>query len=368
MAHNLQERYSKLALAKIRKELVLKDGIVFNNDYEGDPKAGAVKIPTRDTEVAVSDYNKATGATKTTGATSYTTLAISKDKAVNEVIDGYDADAVPDDLVADRLDSAGYALAAQVDNDGAQALLAGGTTVNVASLTSTNIYAEIVNIRTAMSKANIPNDGKRFLLVVPDTLALLLKSPEFISASSLGDDVKQAGIIGKIAGFNVIEWNDSTANLAMIAGHPRFATRVNEWAVPVKIQDLSGSGDFIGASAVQGRFVYDHAVLRATAIRNVYSPSALGGSLAKATGTGKTGKTVVTISTGNTGTTYAYKVNPTENAKYGTTTTDYAGTTLTSGTTAISVSAGDVIEVVNLDSSAVVATAYFKVTADDIAE
>ena len=366
MAHTLQERYSDIVLAKLRKELVLKDGVIFNNDYEGSPKAGAVKIPTRDTEVSVSDYDKANGASKSTGATSYTTLAISKDKAVNEVIDGYDAAGVPDNLVADRLDSAGYALASQVDTDAAQALLAGGTNVNVASLTKDNIYSQIVAIRTAMSKANVPNDGKRYLLVTPDTVALLLTSPEFISASSLGDDVKQSGAIGKIAGFNVFEWNDSTANLAMIAGHPRFATRVNEWSVGVHIQDLNGSGDYIGASAVQGRLVYDHAVLRATAIRCVYSPSTLGGSLAKATGASDTGKTVVTISSGNTGTTYAYKVNPTENVAYNTTSTAYAGTSLTSGTTAIAVSAGDVIEVVNFSSSKAVAVAYFKVTADDI--
>ena len=51
-------------------------------------------------------------------------------------------------------------------------------------------------------------------------MALILKSPEFIAASSLGDAVKQTGAIGKIAGFLVIEWNDNTANLQMLAGHP----------------------------------------------------------------------------------------------------------------------------------------------------
>ena len=61
MAHEAQERYSDLVLAKVRSELVLKDGFVFNNDYEGDPTAGAVKIPVRDTEVVVSDYDKANG-------------------------------------------------------------------------------------------------------------------------------------------------------------------------------------------------------------------------------------------------------------------------------------------------------------------
>ena len=44
----------------------------------------------------------------------------------------------------------------------------------------------------------------------------------------------------------------------MIAGHPRFATRAEEFSVPIHIQDLSGSGKYIGASAVQGRDVYGH--------------------------------------------------------------------------------------------------------------
>ena len=89
MAQLGQERYSELVLAKLRNELVLKDGVVFNNDFDGDPAAGAVKIPTRDEEVAASDYDRAAGLAPTTGNTAYTTLTIDKDKAVNEIIDGY---------------------------------------------------------------------------------------------------------------------------------------------------------------------------------------------------------------------------------------------------------------------------------------
>lgn len=362
MAHTAQERYSDLVLAKLRAELVLADGFVFNNDYEGDPKAGAVKIPTRDTEVTVSDYDKANGISATTGSTSYTALLIDKDKAVNEIIDGYDAASVPDNLVADRLDSAGYSLARQLDTDGATVLLAGATVTNVASLTKDNIYANIVDIRTAMSKANVPDDGKRYLLVTPDTFALILKSPEFISASDLGDAVKQQGILGKIAGFLVKEWNDSTANLAMIAGHPRYATRVHEWSVPVKVQDLSESGKYIGACAVQGRRVYGHKVLRSAAIRSVFAPGSLTVTLAAS----DAGKTIATVTAGNTGTTYAYKKNPASRATYNETSTAYDGTSLTSGTTKIAVSEGDVLEIVNLSSSKVVAVAYVPVTASDI--
>ena len=41
-----------------------------------------------------------------------------------------------------------------------------------------------------------------------------------------------------------------------IAGHPNWCHRVMEWQVPVHLQDLAGSGKYIGASAVQGRKVY----------------------------------------------------------------------------------------------------------------
>lgn len=361
MAHISQERYSKLVKAKVRKELVLKDGVVFNNDYEGDPTAGSVKIPVRDTEVAVSDYDKANGIAAGTGGTSYETMVIDKDKAVNEIIDGFDAEAVPDNLVADRLDSAGYSLASQIDNDGATVLLAGSTKVNESALDKDNIYGKIVDLRTAMSKANIPNDGKRYLLVTPDTMALILKSPEFISASSLGDEVKESGAVGKIANFLVIEWNDDTANLSMVAGHPRFATRAEEFSVPVKLQNLDGSGKYIGASAVQGRDVYGHKVLRSTAIRSVFAPGSLDITLA----VGATSGTTIATVTGNTGSLY-YKVAPATRATYGTTTTAYAGTSLTSGTTEITATEGQVIEVVEVVSSKVVSVGYTVATSTAI--
>lgn len=361
--HEAQVRYSDLVLAKVRSELVLADGFVFNNDYEGSPTSGAVKIPVRDEEVAVSDYDKANGISVTHGATTYTTLVIDKDKAINELIDGFDAAAVPDNLVADRLDSGGYALARQLDADGGTVLLAGSTPFNVGSLTADNIYSTIVSIRTAMSKANIPNDGKRYLLVTPDTFALVLTCPEFIAASELGDDVKRTGAVGMIAGFLVKEWNDDTANLAMLAGHPKFATRAMEWQTPVKVQDLSQSGTYIGACAVQGRNVYGHKVLRTAAIRSVYAPGALTVTLAPGS---TTGTTVATVSAGNTGTTYAYKLNPSARAPYGQTTTSYNGTSLTSGTTKITAKEGDVLEVVNLSEDKVTASAYIVVPASAV--
>ena len=366
MAHEGQERYSALVLAKLRKDMKLKDGVVFNNDYEGSPKAGSVKIPVRDTEVAVSDYDKANGITAGTGGTSYETMLINKDKAVNEIIDGYDAASVPDNLVAERLDSAGYSLALQVDTDGATVLVAGATVVGVEMLTSANAYDKFVDQRTAMSKANIPDDGRRYALVTPDTLALLLKDTvHFINASALGDAVVQSGAIGKIANFLIFEWNDSTANLAAVFGHPRFATRAREWSVPIDLVDLKGSGKYIGASAVEGRMVYAHKVLRQVAIRALYSPAAI--ALTVAVGTTNAGETKVTATAGS-GNSLAYKKNPASRCAYGTTSTAYAGTAMTSATAKVigSCVAGDIIEVVEFNSDgAAIKVGYVTLAAAD---
>lgn len=232
MAHEAQVRYSNLVDLKLRKTLVKKVGVICNNRYEGSPKAGSVKVPVRDTEVVVNDYDKAKGAKQTSGDTTYLTVNIDHDKAVNEIIDGFDAESVPGNLVADRLDSAGYSLGLQMDSDGSVELTTAG----------------------------------RWLLVSPDTYGLLLKSPEFIKASDLGDAVVQTGAVGKIAGYTVFEDSTLGENVEYVAGHPNWFAVIDEWAVPVHLQDLSGSGDFIGASAVQGRKVYAYKVTKGQTI------------------------------------------------------------------------------------------------------
>ena len=356
MAHQAQEQYSELVLAKLRNELVLKDGVIFNNDFDGDPTAGAVKIPTRDDEVAAGDYDRAAGLAPTTGNTAYATLTINRDKAVNEIIDGYDAAAAPDALVAERLDSAGYSLSRAMDQDGANELLGGGTVVGVAAIDQNTVYGVLVEQRTRMSRDNIPAAG-RYALCTPEVIAAVVRSPEFTQASSLGDEVKQSGAIGRIAGFNVIEFNDDTANLALICGHPRFATRVRAWQAPVRLQSLDGSGQYIGASAVQGRMVYAHKVLRQKGVRCVYAPAAL--TLAAAPGAAS-GTTVLTLSDQSDATAYKYRKNPAARAAYGSTSD---GTALTGGVTEIAAAAGDVLEVVGLAGGKVVSAGYLTVTA-----
>ena len=238
-------RYSNLVDTKLRASLVLKDGVIFNNRYEGSAKAGAVKV--RKTGAAtVANYNVDTGASLTKGASEWITVTIDKDKAVNEIIDGYEADAVPDGMIADRLDAAGYALASSIDVDGAAELVANGTTLDsTTALTKTSVYNAIVDVRATMSKNGVPNDGRRFLLVSPETYSLLLMDTDhFIKGSELGDAIVSTGAVGKVAGFLVFESANLGDDVEFIAGHPDYATRVNEWMVMPHVVSLEGDAGY----------------------------------------------------------------------------------------------------------------------------
>lgn len=262
----LMTRYSKLIDAKLRKALVLKDGVIFNNKFEGSAKAGTVKVR-RTGAAQVQDYDKANGVALTAGTSQYIPVIVDKDKAVNEIIDGFDAAAVPDNMVADRLDEASYGIALGLDMDGAIELCNGGTVLeDTAAVTAKTVYGKLVDVRTALTKAGVPNDGRRYVIVNPDVMALILKADEFIKASDLGDAVVQTGAVGKIAGMLVFESANLVDGVEFVAGHPDYATRIKEWAVDVHVQDLAGSGKFIGACAVQGRNVYAHKVSNAAAI------------------------------------------------------------------------------------------------------
>ena len=274
MAHNLQERYSALVDVKLRASLVTKDNVIFNTRYEGNPTAGAVNIPVRDAEVTVQDYNPLTGVSLTNGDTNYLKVLIDKDKAVNELIDGYQAAAVPDNLVADRLDSAGYSTAASIDAD-ALSILGNlhkatynsndpryGKKATTAVESGTNPFGDVTAAAEALDLAYVPTTG-RYVIVSPNFYKQILNDKDnFIKKGDLSQKIVETGAVGEIGGFIVYRSPRLPEGVQAVFGHPDFATRVDEWSVPVHLQDLSGSGKYIGASAVQGRMVYTHAVTK----------------------------------------------------------------------------------------------------------
>lgn len=132
--------------------------------------------------------------------------------------------------------------------------------------TESNAYKLALEAKRVLSRKGVPTDG-RWLIASPEYLEVLMLDDHFIKQGDLAQELVQSGVVGRIAGFNVFESNnmdfESTTRVAskkttteFIAGHPNWCHRVMEWQVGVHLQDLNGSGKFIGASAVQGRKVY----------------------------------------------------------------------------------------------------------------
>lgn len=254
MAHILQERYASLVDGKLRKLFPILNNGVFNNKYEGKPTAGAVKIPVRDGEVEVGDYNKSTGKSLTQGTTTYITLPLDNDKAVNEIIDGYDASALPDNVVADRLESAAYSIGVVCETFLTGILEAQGSTdINTIKSDASTIYTNFVAQRTQLSISNVPLMG-RWSLVSPETMGQLLVSSEFQKATEISQGMLMEGAVGRVAGFDIFESNFLDPNTEFISGHSQNANFISEWNIQPNATNLTN--EFIGASAIQGRKVY----------------------------------------------------------------------------------------------------------------
>lgn len=252
-----RERYTELIKEALKAELVTKDGIVFNTIYEGSPMAGAVKIPVVG-KVNVKDYDKETGVALDYVTTSYETLLIDKDIAVNELIDGFVSKAVTSQMIANRLNSASYSLAYSLDKSALDMLKAEGTDLGaVSNIETGSVFEEVLDVRVKMDKANVSKQG-RYLLVSPEVYALLLGDTKFIKESDLGQEILKTGAVGQYLGFNVYETNNMK-DVDFIAGHRDLATRVVEFSVPVGVNDLA-DGKHIGSSALQGRLIYGQKV------------------------------------------------------------------------------------------------------------
>lgn len=250
MAQNteLQERYGSLVEAKLRASSIFAG--LFNHRYEGTPKAGAVKIPVR-AESAASAYDISAGCDLSVPSTSYETLVLDNDFAVNELVDGYAAAAVPDGMVAERLDSAGYALALKVDSDLIGEIAAHSTTATTSATDEVKAIIETLG----QARAAKVNPDSMWVVVSPESMAKIYTSDYFIHNAN--QDMK-VGQIGTIMGTPVVCSNHLTGK-AFIVGNSDYCHLVEEWQVPVSVNDLY-DGAHIGASAVQGRIIYGYKV------------------------------------------------------------------------------------------------------------
>lgn len=263
--HKRRETYANevLAIAKAKTN-IYED---FSTDYEIDGATGAIKVPTRDFAVTISDYDILNGISLTQSATDYLTLAVDKNYGVNELIDGYEAEAVPDNIRANRIEAAGYSIGLKKENMAITELVTKGTTSSdTTAMTKDNVYEKLAGEVSNMKKRNMEL-GQMRIVIDADTELKLLTDGKFANTSGqLGAELIREGVIGKINGVPVKPNYLLPENVEAIIYDKRFIQKYEVWAVEPTINNLA-DGKHIGASALQGREVGGLAVTNALGVQ-----------------------------------------------------------------------------------------------------
>lgn len=256
--HKRKETYADQVLAIARAEMNLYED--FSTDYEKDEVTGQIMVPTRNGEVTVSDYDVLNGIDLTQSATDYLALPIDKDYGINELIDGYEAEAVPDNIVAQRIESAGYSIGMKKENYAIAALKTGTVSTDKTALTASDVYNKIVAEVKNMKKRHMKVNTMR-IAISADIEELLLTDDKFANSSStIGAELLREGVIGKIDGVPVKTnylmgtIGEDKDEIEFVIYDKRFCQKYEIWKAEPSVNNLA-DGKHIKASALQGRMV-----------------------------------------------------------------------------------------------------------------
>ena len=263
--HKSQEKYTSEIVPLIRQEFSIRND--FSRDYEGDPAVGAVKIPTRNGDIKLSDYDILNGIEMTQSATEYIDILIDQEKAFSELIDGYESDVVPDNIRAQRLESAGYIVGKALEESAINALVEGGTvSEDVTPLTKKDVYEKIAKEVYDMKKRGIKPTEMR-IAISADTELLLLTDDKFANtAGTLGSELVREGVIGKVAGVATKPCYLLPESVEFVIYAKRWCQSIDAWKAETAINPIQ-DGKHVKASALQGRMVYKDTVTNALAVQ-----------------------------------------------------------------------------------------------------
>lgn len=236
---------------------------LVNRDYEGliRQQGDTVHINTIG-PVTVDDYTRNTDIEDPEVlTTTEQTLVIDQAKYFNFQVDDVDAAQSAGDLMDAAMARAAYALNDASDTYLLSVIASGADSGNVigssaaVSLTASNVYENIVALRTKLDKANVPTGG-RFIVVPPEVYALLLLDDRFVKAADAGtaNATLLNGEVGRVAGFTVYMSNNTpyTSETWSIPAGVATATTYAEQIVSTEAYRLEKRF----ADAVKGLHVY----------------------------------------------------------------------------------------------------------------
>lgn len=133
-----------------------------------------------------------------------------------------------------------------------------GTKPAAITLTSDNIYLEIMKANNALDNAEVPETGRQ-IVVTPDTYLLMKQCKDIVMETNIGNELRLNGVVSNLDGANVIKVPAARLpeGFGFMVAHP-CAT-----VAPTKLEDYNTHVNPPGISGqlVEGRIVYDAFVL-----------------------------------------------------------------------------------------------------------
>ncbi len=242
------EIWSANLLVALRKTLIYGGDMVVNTDYEGD-------IAEAGDTVRITSISRPSINTYTPGVTSINpeqltdaqrTLVVDQAKYFAFEVDDVDMRQARGNVLPQAANEAAFGLADVLDQyiasfyTGAQTanvLGSSGSPISLVAATNPNdAYNKVlVPLRTALTRANVPAMG-RYAIVTPEFYGLLLQDSRFVKVNESGtEEGLRNGIVGRAAGFDILESNNvpiPTAGVAAITAGVRsaisFASQINK--------------------------------------------------------------------------------------------------------------------------------------------
>jgi hypothetical protein len=263
------EIWSAALLKALRDRLTYAQAGIINRNYEGEiARAGDTVHITNFVDPAVRDYTK--NGTITWDLLTDATQALVVDQADYFAfkVDDIDKRQALGGFVEEATVGASYNLASEADDFVAGLMVAGAGT-DLGSVTvaeAGEAYELLVQMRTALTRSNTPDQG-RFVSVPPEFYAKLLQDDRFIRADASGTTAGlRNGQAGSAAGFMVIESNrvpevsietGSDTAYSLVAGHSMATTYAEQIAntEALRLENTFGDG-------VRGLHLYGAKVVR----------------------------------------------------------------------------------------------------------
>ena len=247
---------------------------VVNRDYEGEIKkmGDTVHINTIGA-VTIGTYTQNTDFSSgpATLATTDQTLTIDQAKYFNFQVDDIDAAQAAGDIMDKAMTRAAYGLADASDKYIAGILAGAADATNTVStsavaLTSSNVYENVVKMRTILDKANVPTAG-RWLVIPPEMYALILLDDRFVkTGGEMAEGILRTGLVAQAAGFDIYLSNNcvsvnsnSTDTYTIVGGVDAAATYAEQIVSTEAYRPEKRFADAVKGLHVYGAKVVDKA-------------------------------------------------------------------------------------------------------------